>query len=210
MKKLILMLFLIIASGSSQLSAQAAEAEQLLLNVEKLAQLRQILADLKKGYEIVSAGYNTIKNISEGNFDLHKSFLDRLMEVSPAVRNYRKVADIINNQIFIVREYKNAYRRFKQDNHFSPVELKYLGSVYTNLFNQTMRNLDALATVITNRELRMSDDERLKAIDEIADSMQDKLLFLRHFNNTTTVLSFQRAREKEDVDGSKKIYGLTQ
>ena len=27
-----------------------------------------------QGYKIVSKGYNTIKDISEGNFDLHKTF----------------------------------------------------------------------------------------------------------------------------------------
>ena len=44
--------------------AQTYEAEQLLFDVQKLSQLKQMLADLKKGYEIVYKGYSTIKNIS--------------------------------------------------------------------------------------------------------------------------------------------------
>ena len=109
-----------------------------------------------------------------------------------------------------VKEYKNAYRRFRQDGNFRPEEIKYLGSVYANLFNQSLKNLDALATILTNGDLRMSDDERLQAIDTIFGSMQDKLLFLRHFNNNTTILAIQRAREKKDAGTVQKIYGLNQ
>ena len=86
--------------------AQTDEIAQLLLNVEKLAQFKQILSDMKKGYEILNGGYNTIKDLSQGNFSLHKTFLDALMEVSPTVKKYKRVADIINYQVILVKEYK--------------------------------------------------------------------------------------------------------
>ncbi|WP_121355738.1 TerB family tellurite resistance protein [Flavisolibacter nicotianae] len=210
MKRMIFVLLLLLTGATVKVSAQQAEIEQLLLNVEKLAQLRQILADLKKGYEIVTTSYNTVKEISEGSFDLHKTFLDGLLEVSPAVRNYKRVADIINGQLLIVKEYKNAYRRFRQDANFTPEEIKYLGSVYANLFRQSLKNLETLAVLLTDGDLRMSDDERLRAIDDVFRSMEDKLLFLRHFNNNTTILAVQRAREKKDVATAQKIYGIAQ
>lgn len=209
MKRYIFIFLLAFLGVTLKGASQAFEIKQLLLNVEKLAQLKQILQDLKKGYEIVSAGYNTIKNISQGNFDLHKTFLDGLMEVSPTVKNYKRVSDIVQCQILIVNEYKNAYRRFRQDDNFNPEEIKYLGSVYTNLFNQSLKNLDELAVILTSGDLRMSDDERLKAVDEIFGSMQDKLLFLRQFNNKTAMLSIQRAREKRDIHASRRNLGLT-
>ena len=191
-----------------KVSAQAAEIQQLLLNVEKLAQFKQILSDMKKGYQILEGGYNTIKDISEGNFSLHKAFLDGLMQVSPAVRNYRRVADIINYQIVLVKEYRNAYGRFKRDNNFNPQELDYIGDVYNNLLKESLRNLDELTTIITAGKTRMSDDERLQAIDRIYADMQDKLTFLRHFNNNTTVLAVQRAKERNDVQALRKIYEI--
>jgi DNA repair ATPase RecN len=208
MRKLLLLFLVLSAGATAKVSAQAEEIEQLLLNVEKLAQLKQILSDLKKGYEIINTGYATIKDISQGNFNLHKAFLDGLMEVSPSIRKYRKVADIINFQIQIVKEYKHAYGRFRQDGNFAPDEIEYLRSVYANLFNQSLKNLDALATVITANKLRMSDDERIKAIDDIFDSMLDKLSFVRHFNNNTIILAIQRARDKNDVATIEKIYGI--
>ena len=189
-------------------SAQADEIAQLLLNVEKLAQFKQILSDMKKGYQILEGGYNTIKNISEGNFSLHKTFLDGLMGVSPTVRNYRRVADITNYQITLVKEYRNAYDRFRRDNNFNPDELAYLSRVYDNLFKESLRNLDELLTVITAGKARMSDDERLQTIDRIYADMQDKFMFLRHFNNNTTILAVQRAKERNDAQTIRKIYGL--
>lgn len=200
----------IIAASVQPAKAQSQEAQQLLLNVEKLAQLKQILSDLKKGYEIVSKGYTAIKNISEGNFNLHKTFLDALLEVSPAVRNYKKVTDIITMQRKIVTEYKAAFKRFQSDQNFAPDEINYLGKVYANLFQQSLKNLDALARIITAGKLRMSDDERLEAIDTIFADMQDKLVFLRHFNNNTTILAVQRAKERNNIATLKNIYGINQ
>ncbi len=210
MKKLIIMISLSFLGilPAFRASAQADEIAQLILSIEKLAQFKQILSDMKKGYEILSGGYNTIKNISEGNFSLHKAFLDGLMEVSPAVRNYRRVADITNYQIILVKEYRKAYDRFRQDNNFNADELAYLGRVYDNLFKESLRNLDELLTVITAGKARMSDDERLQAIDRIYADMQDKLMFLRHFNNNTTILAVQRAKERNDAQTIRKIYGL--
>ncbi|MBC5862871.1 TerB family tellurite resistance protein [Flavobacterium turcicum] len=184
--------------------AQSQEMQQLVLNIEKLAQFKQILKDMKKGYEILNGGYNTVKNLSKGNFDLHKSFLDALMQVSPTVRNYKRVGDIINYQVLLVKEYKYAFNRFKNSGHFTNEEVDYFQRVYDNLFRQSLRNLDELTTIITASKLRMSDDERLVAIDKIYADMQEKLLFLRSFNNNTSVLAIQRAKEQNDVNAIRK------
>lgn len=131
------------------------------------------------------------------------------MQVSPTVRKYKRIVDIIDFQIILIREYKNAFERFKRDENFAPEELAYLGRIYDNLFKQSLRNMDELTNVITANKLRMSDDERLKAIDTIYEDMQDKLIFLRHFNNNTTVLAVQRAKEKNDVKTIGQTYGIT-
>ncbi|MBG6061558.1 DNA repair ATPase RecN [Flavobacterium sp. CG_9.1] len=190
----------------TKITAQAQEMQQLILNIEKLAQFRQILKDMKKGYEILNGGYNTVKKLSQGNFNLHETFLDALMQVSPTIRNYRRVGDIVNYQVLLVKEYKAAFNRFKNSGNFNPDEIAYLERVYNNLFKQSLRNIDELTTVITANKMRMSDDERLVAIDKIYADMQDKLLFLRSFNNNTSVLAIQRAKERNDVNAMRSIY----
>jgi hypothetical protein len=197
--KISALLILIIALTGSRIYAQSTEVQQLLLNVEKLSQLKNILKDMKKGYTIVSGGYNAIKNISQGNFSLHDVFLDGLMIVSPEVKKYRKVADIIVYQKRIVSEYKSAFNRFKATNNFSLLEIDYLGRVYKQLFDQSIDNLDQLVMIITSSKLRMNDQERLQAIDKIFEDTEDKLMFLRDFNGQALILSLQREKEKADI-----------
>lgn len=189
-----------------RLAAQSQEMQQLLLNIEKLAQFKQILTDMKNGYQILSGGYNTIKELSQGNFSLHETFLDALMQVSPTVRNYRRVGEIVKYQLLLVKEYKSAFEGFRNSGNFSPAEIAYFSNVYSNLLNQSLRNLDELVMVITANTLRMTDEERLTAIDKVYADMQDKLLFLRSFNNNTTVLAIQRAKERNDVRVMRSIY----
>lgn len=207
MKKIIITLLLPIFTCTMAF-AQSQEVAQLLLNVEKLAQLKQILSDMKTGYQVVSKGYGTIKNLTEGNFDLHKAFLDGLMEVSPVVRKYKKVSDIIGYQILLVKEYKTAFSRFQESGQFNEAELKYLSRTYDNLFKQSLKNIEALTMVVTAGKMRMSDSERINAIDEIYADMQDKLGFLRHFNKSNLILTAQRERATVEVKDLKGIYGI--
>ena len=181
MKKILICLALVIGLECmpAKSEAQAYELARLVLDIEKLLQLKNILSDLYKGYEILTTGYNAIKSISEGNFNLHKAFLDGLLAVSPAVQKYERVIDIINDQESIVSEYKIAYNIFKQDKHFTPDELVYLSNVYNNLIAGSEKNLTNLLNVMTAGTMRMSDAERLHAIDGIYSDTHEQLSFLR-------------------------------
>lgn len=206
MKKMIVGVLLMVLCTAS--FAQKQEGEQLLLNVEKLAQLKQILRNMHKGYELVSKGYNTVRDISKGNFNLHDVFLDKLLQVSTTVRNYKRVSDIISYQSKIVKEYKVAFQRFKSADVFNAQEIEYLGGVYSNLLSESIKHLDELVMIITAGKLRMSDEERIKAIDRIFEGMEEKLVFLRSFNQGTNVLAVQRYKEMQDLKVSQKLYGV--
>jgi hypothetical protein len=187
--------------------SQSDEAQQLLLNWEKLTQFKVILQQMKDGYQVLDKGYNTIKNISEGSFSLHKTFLDGLLEVSPLVKKYKRVADIIEYQVRIIKEYKSAFEQFKKDKQFTIAEIEVIRKAYANLLMASVKNIDLLTMVITSGELRMSDGERLEAIDEIYNGIVDQYTFLNEFNNNTAILSIQREKEKMDIDLMKGVHG---
>lgn len=188
--------------------AQAAALAQLTLDYEKLSELKSILSDMEKGYQIISQGYETVKNIASGNFSLHQAFLDALMAVSPAVKNYQRITSIVNMQLELVSEYKTYYAQFQSDKNFTPDEITYLGLVYGNLFNQSVSSLNELIMVITAGQLRMSDAERLNAIDRLYFDMQNKLTFLRSFNMQAATLSVQRTAESSDISTIQNLYGI--
>ena len=212
MKRGIMALFLLVVvmvSSPNRACAQAMAAAQLALDYEKLAELKSILTDMKEGYQIISTGYETIKNIASGNFNLHKVFLDALLAVSPAVKNYQRIQDIINAQLELVKEYQQFYGQFKADKNFSPDEITYLGLVYGNLINQSVSSLNELIMVITANQLRMSDAERINAINRLYSDMQTKLTFLRSFNTQAASLSVQRTAESNDISTVRNLYGIS-
>ena len=84
-----------------------------------------------------------------------------------------------------------------------------MGKVYSNLFDESLKNLEALTMTITSGVLRMSDDERLTQIDVLHEDMQEKLIFLRRFNNQSSLLALQRARQENEIGLQKQIFGVT-
>jgi len=188
--------------------AQLSDAQQLVLDIEKLTQLKGILADMKTGYQIYSQGYGTISGLAKGNFDLHNVYLTGLLAVSPSVRNYSRVAEIILQQASLVSEYKRANSAFKQSGSFSVSELSYMSDVYTRLVNQSLDNLDELNTILSDSKLRMSDAERIKGIDRIYASSSDQLQCLRAFNRQGIMLSLQRSKDLNDTQALKKLYQI--
>ena len=209
LKHIITTLVLFTCLGIAKKSkAQAQEMQQLILDIEKLTQLKGILTDMKTGYQIYAQGYGSISQLSKGNFDLHSVYLNGLLAISPTVRNYGRIAEIIIQQASLISEYKNSYKQFRQSGTFSVSELSYMSNVYTQLVTQSLENLDELTNVLTAGKLRMSDDERMRAIDRIYGSSSEKLQFLRHFNRQGVIVSLQRSKELGDTRTLKQLYGI--
>ena len=208
MKRILILVLTIGCMLQLQLaSAQSADLQQLSLDIEKLAQFKQILADMKKGYDVINGGYTMISSISQGTFNLHQGFLNGLLMVSPPLRAYSRVAQIISYQEILLSEYKSAYSSFKSSGRFTPEEITYMGTVYKNLFNQSVNNLSSLTMVMTNNQLRMSDDERLTQIDQIGKNMQEEVSFLRAFDNKASAIDAQRAQQLQDSQSLRQLYG---
>jgi len=204
MKKTILIAVLLVRVGF----AQSAALKQLEMDIQKLAALKTMLSEMQQGYQTLATGYNNIKNISVSNFNLHKDFLDGLLLVSPAVKQYQKVGEIIRAQAQLVSEYKNSGARLKASGYLNSDEMGYMDRVYANLINESGKNLDALSTVMTDGQVRMSDAERIKTIDQLHAEMEDKLGFLKKFDNDTKLLVLQRAREHNDITVVQSLYGI--
>lgn len=187
-------------------NAQDQDIQQLILDIEKLTQFKAILSDMQQGYSILTQGYQQVKNLSQGNFNLHSVFLNGLLQINPEVAKYARVADIIADEVSILSEYKKAYRQFQNSGSFNADELNYLAKVYAGLTSAALNDVNDLANIITASKLRMSDDERLSAIDRIYASSSDKLSFLRDFNRRTNILLLQRQQEQNEVNNLKSVY----
>jgi hypothetical protein len=199
-----IVLVMMLAGG--QVQAQSFDVQQLILDVEKLLTLKATLTDMKQGYQLIKNGYDDVRSLSEGSFNLHKAFLDGLLAVSPAVKGYVRIVDIVDMQAAMVTKYQQAWGAFQKDGHFTPAELVLMGEVYSGLFSRSVKALGDLANVLTMGTMRASDAERIAQIDRIYESVLQESVFLDRFTNTTGLLAQQRAVEGADLGSLQNLY----
>ncbi|MBK7292139.1 MAG: hypothetical protein IPI78_19005 [Chitinophagaceae bacterium] len=175
---------------------------------QQIAALQVYIGYAKTGYKIVNKGITTIQNIKKGDFNLHRDFITSFKSVNPRIKGYAKVADIISYQLRIIKQTKEMFLGAREAGQFTANEMNYCSMVIGNLLNSSLDNIEELITIITNGELSMKDNERIKRIDALYADMQDKYSFVSSFSEEMGLLTVQRMRELHDVDISKKINGL--
>jgi hypothetical protein len=139
---------------------------------------------------------------------LYKDYYEELQKVKTIITYYRRIKEITEKQVRLVEEYKRAWHLFKQDKHFTADELSYMGSVYSGILDESVKNLDQVFIVINSFQTQMSDAKRLEIINAAADRIDVNYNDLKTFNQQGMVISLQRAKAQNDVDVVKKLYGL--
>ena len=209
MKRLVGIVLLVAGLGAVPCRAQFTSdlIQQLLLDVEKLQDMKSILKDMVKGYEILDKSYTKIRNVAQGRYNLHKLFLDGLLAVSPAVKDYHRVATILDNAYQLVKTSKAAAGRAHSSGLFSGSELDYLDGMFSMLFNRSLQSIEELTMVLTEGRLRMDDAQRLRTIDRVYREVEGELGAVRQLNGETAVQMMQRQKEKNELKILKRLYG---
>ena len=171
--------------------------------LQQIAALQTYISTAEKGYKIASDGIHTISNIKNGEFNLHSLFFNSLKTVNPKIKNAAIVAEIIAYQIAIVNKFKNISKQ-----NLNSDELAFVGKVYSNVIAESINDINALIAIITDNELQMTDDERIKRITALHTNMQDKFMFSQSFVNDANILSVQKQHQLNDAVTVKQLYNL--
>lgn len=204
MKKILLLLF-IIGLSSQEIQAQAKQRKVLLLQI---GALQTYIGYAKKGYTVVKNGLNFIGDVKKGEVNLHSDYFSSLKKVNPKVQHYVKVAEIIALQIKIIKVYKETFEQLRQDDLFHGNELDYIERTFDKLIDNCNETLNQLFVIATDVKLEMTDDQRIKRIDGLHETMLDDYSFCENFNQEIKVLSLSKAKEKNDVKQSHVLLGL--
>ena len=140
--------------------------------------------------------------------DLYANYYQELWQVKSAIAYYQRVKEIITEQVELVNAYKQAFALFQQDKNFTEDEITYMYKVYSGILDESVKNLNQILNVINAFTTQMSDAQRLEIIDEAANRIDQNYSDLKEFNNENIMISLQRAKEYNDVDVVKKLYGL--
>ncbi len=212
MRKLIFLVVLLSVGLFSRAQTWEEWTRQKKTKIKRL--LEQIAANkvyidyAQKGYQIVTDGLHTIRDIKDGDFRLHLGFMDSLKIVNPKIRNSAKVAAIMAAQLRLIKVTKQALDAVRESGQFTNDELDYCKRVFDQLLDECVQQLDELFVVITNGQASMNDDERMQRIDRLYADLQEKSAFTASFSNEMSVLAIQRMTEQTELDYSKRIKGF--
>jgi hypothetical protein len=149
-----------------------------------------------------------IKDWVQKQKQLYDDYFQELKKVKTALTTYKRVKEIIEQQVAMVNEYKGAWALFRQDKNFTPEELEYMLNIYTGMMDESSKNIDQLFMIVEAFATQMSDAKRLEIINTVADNVQQQYLDLKEFNNQNKMLTMQRASERGEIEYVKRLYGL--
>ncbi|PTS99876.1 hypothetical protein DBR11_11425 [Pedobacter sp. HMWF019] len=208
---IILFAFLGLAlQGKSQLLSNifAQNAQQKKNLIASIAAINAYKKVLKGGYNIVKGGLTAIGDLKKGEFDLHNDYFNSLKSINPSIKNYSKVAEIINMQVNIVKKCKKTYKQVGSSGLYSSSEMNYVNEVFERLFADCDAVLDQLIDLTTASKLELRDDERMQRIDLIYDDMVDMHAFAGNFSNEALVLGASRQKEGKEINSLRGLHNL--
>ncbi len=168
---------------------------------KQIALLQLYIGWIEKGYAIARAGLTTIGEIKKGDFNLNNVFFSSLSSVNPAIKKCSKVAAVLD----LVQSIKKEFIGIESLHHLSPAELAYLLTVKEGMFEGCAKGLQSLNDLMTSNTYEMSDDERIKKIDEIYYEMLNKSLLAREFNREARMVSQQRVWDELNIQTLKNL-----
>lgn len=172
--------------------------------LEQIAALQVYIGYAKKGYDIASSGLQTVRDITSGEFNLHSGFINSLKLVSPAVRKNYKVIEIIDYQIRISK----AFASVKYNDLLSLPNQSYVGDVQSQVILDCGNDLEELLLIITSGKIKMRDEERLKRLDKLYDSMIDKYAFTMNFIGQVNSLIRQSEQQQLWINQLRRNYEI--
>lgn len=187
--------------------AQSDEVQQLLLNVEKLDQLREMLDNMRDKYRILTQGYNQVKGIAEGNFNLHQAFLNRLVQVNPKVKSYYKVGEIIELQLGLIQGLAKARREFRVTDFLQEQEFVQVDRLFTVWSRSSLHLLEELVLILADNQLHMDDWERIQAIDRLHLAVLDLNKGVAMFSNSLSQLGAMRSMNAHEIKTLESLFG---
>lgn len=169
------------------------------LYLQQIAANKVYIEYLQKGYKIARKGLNLIGDIKNGHFGLDKNFFSVLDNVNPKIRDYAKVAGIINLNFQIVKRYKEVNNQIRSTKFLTEQEIVYARKVLASVLDDCNGLMDELIGTVKNSSLKMSDDERLKRIDVLYSEMQGNFKFVVGFSNEISIMKVQREKDSQET-----------
>lgn len=196
------------AQNWSEWMSQKKTQKKYLL--QQIAALQAQIGTVKKGYAIAKKGLNAISDLKNGELNLHADYFNSLKMVSPQVKRYSRIAEIISIQTRIIKNYQSLIKKVKNEGAYKLSEIDYMERIFSRMLDDCENILYELLVVTTDGKLELKDDERLSRIDQLYNAMQDNAAFARSFTEEVIGIGQNRDNIKRGIQSSRKRYGINQ
>ena len=171
--------------------------------LKQIAALQLYIGYAKEGYDLVGDGLHLVKDITGGEFSLHKAFFTSLGSVNPSISGSPAVAEILDRGLAVVSVLKSWKVSGLNGNDWAFVSL-----VKANLLAECASELAELLLVITSVKLEMTDDERLGRLERLRLSIEDKYGFALSFSGDLDRLVKQREKEQLAIEQIRRWHEI--
>lgn len=184
------------------------QKKQTKVMIQQIALLEIQKSQVKKYYDIAKKGLKEIGNWTNGEKKAHDEHFKSLNNVSSAVKNHPQVAQTKQLRQKIVQITSKMYTEATGSDVFAKNELDYFKRVFGRLQNDCTVSVEMLQSVTTDGKMQMTDDERLKRIDDIHEHMTDNYTFVKKFCRDIKLMMLSRKGQKADNDRLRQLYGI--
>ena len=175
---------------------------QLKYSLKQIAGLGMYAEFLKEGYQAVNEGLNTVKDITNGEFNLHSLFINSLKTISPIIRKDLRIPEIIALQIEIRNSLKNSH----SNSYLSASIQNYISAVKGKILEECIADLDELFMILTSGKYELKDEERLNRLEKVYASMKDKARVAQSFSGSVNILERQKENDQESDNQLRRYY----
>ena len=144
--------------------------------LQQVVALRAYGSQLTKSYRLVKDGWQTVKGFSQGEFELHRLYLNSLKLVHPLVSKDARVAESVEALVNIKLVWA-VLEKLKLDAQHGT----YVAKVKENLLAECNKDLAALENLLAKGKLEMTDDQRVQRLAQLHAGIKDKEAFSRDF-----------------------------
>lgn len=176
--------------------------------IQQIAALKVYVEYVKKGYKIVDKGLHLVGNIKDGNFHSHKQHFASLQQVNPVVAGSGKVSAIIYYEEMVLKMASTIKSQFLASRLLTSEEVHNIKMVIENLVSLSNVNLDKVNEVLSEQNLEMKDDERIRRLLVLHEEAKDRYTFAREFSNGNHLLIIQREKEHVEIKKRKALEAL--
>lgn len=184
----------------------AAAQNRFVLLIKRIALLQVYLEYLEKGYSIARDGWETVRHITKGEFDLHEDYFRSLENVNPAIRRYGTVATIVSSEARTVKAVVALRNHIRNAENFDEGEVRYLHAVLDGILGNIEKDIELFHLIIKDGQLKMGDATRIEWIGRIVEQVEERERFVVTVTEAVEGLAKGRSGELKDTRTIQRIY----